>query len=370
MCSKPVSAQAGKGGCSCSGPRKIDKCNTRQLCAGQDPSLFLPPRVHTVLLFQAHTPGAQVCVAPDGGLVRLLTEPAGLHASQLRRVFGQGRVAHYEWQLETSVYRTTLLPLISKDGQVDEVLSATQNISTWQNTPQTGVQTLHDGSAPKTFAQLLLAARETEKREVAKALHDEVGTACVMLAALLNLAKQSVKKGNNRQALKDLDRLQVQTQESMQRLRNIIVTLRPPSLDTDGALRGSVEELIKDVCGLGRLSHRFICPTTMREKGISDRVKILLYRLVQEALSNVVKHAQATRVKVQLKRVKEDLFITVEDNGVGFIPAKRSSIHHVGLRSMQDSVRLVGGQLKIVSAPGKGTQIHAVFPCVVYEENQ
>ena len=262
--------------------------------------------------------------------------------------------------------RTTLLPLLGKEGKSEEVLSVTRDISSWGTLSQ--MQALHEGPQPKTFAQLLLAARETEKREVAKALHDEIGTASVMLSALVSIAKQSVKKGDSTQALKDLDRLQTQTQESIERLRNIIVTLRPPSLDTDGALRGSIEELVKDVCSLGRLKYRFVCSKNMNEKGISDRVKILLYRLVQEALNNVVKHAHAQHVTIMLKRVKDKLHVSVEDDGIGFTPGKRVSVEHIGLRSMQDSVRLLGGEFQISSTPGKGTCIGAVVSCVVYED--
>ena len=366
MCSKPISAPAGKGGSACSGPRTICQYHKKSHVAGQGAPQLSMQAFHTILLFNTPTHCAQVCTAAQG-VAAGLCAPTGVHHTQLRQAFSMGRVGRYEWQDGPRMLRTTLLPLLGKDGKPEEVLSVTRDISSWGLVH--GAQALHEGNAPKTFAQLLLAARETEKREVAKALHDEIGTASVMLSALVSMAKQSVQKGNHAQALKDLERLQTQTQESIERLRNIIVTLRPPSLDTDGALRGSMEELIKDVCSLGRLKYRFICAKQMNEKGISDRVKILLYRLVQEALSNVVKHAHATRVTVQLKRVKDKLYVSVQDDGVGFVPTKRTSIHHIGLRSMQDSVRLLGGELKISSTPGQGTHICAIGPCVVYEES-
>ncbi len=248
-------------------------------------------------------------------------------------------------------------------------MGITRDISQWSEKTAKPQRTLREGGAPKTFAQLLLAARESEKREIAKALHDEIGTASIMLSALVSLAKQSAYQGNTKQVLADLERLQVQTQQSMERLRTIVVALRPPSLDTDGALRGSVEVLLEEVCKLGRLTYEFHCAANMSEKGIADRVKILLYRTVQEALSNTVKHAQATRVEVTLKRIKGELFLTVQDNGVGFVRKKGSSIHHVGLLAMRNSVQLLGGKLTISSKPGQGTRISAVCPCMVYEDN-
>lgn len=366
MCSKPISARAGKGGSACSGPRKISSCNKTRVVGQAAPQFS--GQYHTVLLFRTPTQCTQVYNSAPDAVATAMSTPVGLHQTQLRRVFTSGRVRRYEWQDGPKMRRTTLLALLGKDGRTEEVLSVTRDISSWALEMPGGVAALHEGNIPRTFAQLLLAARETEKREIAKALHDEVGTASVMLSALFSLAKQSVQKGDKERALADLERLQTQTQQGIERLRNIIVTLRPPSLDTDGALRGSIEELIKDVCGLRGLKYRFICAKNMNEKGISDRVKILLYRLVQEALNNIVKHARAQHVTIALKRVKDKLYVSVEDDGVGFIPGKRMSVDHIGLRSMQDSVRLLGGELQISSAPGKGTRISAEGPCVVYEE--
>lgn len=373
MCSKPIFAKAERSVRFCSGPQKTKVDVKRKTSAGQDGAFVSAQRVyHTVLLFQAPTIPPRVCCAPEEKVLLQLQKPQGLHQEQLRRAFAQCEVCHYEWHWENDknlrTCRTTLLPLTGPTGQVTEVMAITQDISQWGNSPRSH-QALHEGSAPKTFAQLLLSARETEKREIAKALHDEIGTASVMLSALVSLAKQSVRKGDTQQVLADLDRLQAQTQQSMERLRTIIVTLRPPSLDTDGALRGSLETLVEDVCKLGRISYRFECAKNMSEKGVCDRVKILLYRIVQEALSNVVKHAHATQVNITLKRVKNELFLTVQDNGAGFVRSKGSSVHHVGLLAMKNSVVLLGGHLAISSKLGKGTRIAAVCPCMVYEEN-
>lgn len=369
MCSKPISVQAGKGGSVCSGPRKIGKCKTGNV-AGQNAPQFSTQAYHTILLFKSPASVAQVCGACAVGAEPEHMVASSLHQARLRQTFATAQPVSYEWQQAACVHQTTLLPLTNKEGYVDEVLSVTRDISTWSTDAHSEVQVLRDGRVPKTFAQVLLAARETEKREVAKALHDEIGTASVMLAALISMAKHSLQKGETQQALKDLERLQTQTQQSIERLRNIIVALRPPSLDTDGALRGSVEELVKEVCALGRISYRFVCARQMPEKGISDRVKILLYRLVQEALSNVLKHAHAKHVTVQLKRIKQDLFVTVCDDGVGFKNTNCRSIRHIGLRSMQDSIRLLGGKFEILSTPGQGTQIKVSCPCVVYEGDQ
>lgn len=374
MCSKPIFAKAERSACIYSSPRQTKLDRKRKTPSEQNTPFISEPRAyHTVLLFQTPSSLARVCYAPQGNIAPQLQQPQGIHRAQLQKAFELCEVCHYEWHWEKGTdlctNRTTLLPLTGPAGQVTEVMAITQDISQWGEHSRPH-QVLHEGSTPKTFAQILLSARETEKREIAKALHDEIGTASVMLSALVNLTKQSVQKGDTAQVLADLDRLQTQTEQSMERLRTIIVTLRPPSLDTDGALRGSLETLIEDVCKLGRLSYRFSCATNMSEKGICDRVKILLYRIVQEALSNVVKHAHASEVNVTLKREKSHLLLTVRDNGDGFVRTKGSSIHHVGLLAMKNSVLLLGGRLTISSKLGKGTRIAAVCPCMVYEGNE
>lgn len=373
MCSKPISAKVERSARSCYGPHKTKKDVKGKTQAGQDVAFVSAQRVHhTVLLFQAPTLPPRVCYAPKGRVPQLQKSQA-MHQEQLRKAFTRCEVCHYEWhwedEKELRTCRTTLLPLTGPMGQVSEVMAITQDISQWGDSPRPH-QALHEGGAPRTFAQILLSARETEKRKIAKALHDEIGTTSVMLSALVNLAKQSVRKGDTQQVLADLDRLQTQTQQSMERLHAIIVALRPPSLDTDGALRGNLEMLTEDVCKLGRLSYRFECAKNMSEKGLCDQVKILLYRIVQEALNNVVKHAHATQVNIKLKRVKNELFLTVQDNGAGFVRSRGSSIQHVGLLAMKNSVNLLGGHLTISSKLGKGTRIAAVCPCMVYEENQ
>ena len=376
MCPKPISAKTGRSVRASSSPRKLNNGVKRNTLVEQRAALGSVERVyHTVLLFQTPTSAPQVCFAPAEGVAPDLQTPRGLHQEQLRKAFERAEVCQYEWYWEkpTAVCacRTTLLPLTGPTGQVTEVMGITRDISQWgeEETETKPQHLLREGGAPKTFAQLLLAARESEKREIAKSLHDEIGTASIMLSALVSLAKQSAQQGNTQQVLNDLERLQTQTQQSMERLRTIVVALRPPSLDTDGALRGSIEMLLEDVCKLGRLTYRFHCAASMPEKGIADRVKILLYRLVQEALSNVVKHAHATHVEVSLKRLKGELFVTVQDDGIGFVRAKGSSIHHMGLLAMKNSVQLLGGKLTISSKPGQGTHIRAICPCMVYEDN-
>ncbi len=376
MCSKLFTAHAEKSGSACSSPRKTKTYLSVANAADTGESALLTYGMayyHTVIWWGVPFGRPQVFRACEPGLCRKLAQAQGLHAHYLRQVQASGQLCQYEWTMQhnkkTRTHQTTLIPLTGANGQVNSIISVTGDISSWGQTPL--AHTLKDHAMPaRTFPQILLSARETEKREVAKALHDEIGSASVMLAALVCIAKQKIKQGNPQQALTDLDCLHQQLQESMERLHAIVVTLRPPSLDTEGALRGSVEELIKNVCKLGGVKCTFHCSENFQEKGICDSVKILVYRMVQEALNNVIKHAHATQVVVKLERKPNSLLaVTVQDDGVGFKREKRLSVKHVGLLSMRDSIRCIGGTLTITTAPGKGTAIRAVCPCFVYEED-
>lgn len=289
-----------------------------------------------------------------------------------RRAFEQaldGRIHHYEWGLEKAdkhyFYQSTLIPLCNAQGEVGNVLSLTRDITNWGGGYRAG-DMLREGVPPRTFSQILLAAREAEKKEISKALHDEIGSAAVILTALLSLVKASVKEGDRKQALADISKLDAQIKDSIERVKNIVVSLRPPSLENDGALGGSIRELLENISGYVHIPHTFEYQPVPGENGVSDSVKILLYRIVQEALNNIVKHSRAKHIYVLLERKNDAIRLVVEDDGIGFKLLKQGSIRKVGLLAMKDSVRLLGGTISIKSAPGKGTRIEVVCPCVVY----
>ncbi len=372
MCSK-LFTYSGKSGGFCSSPLS----KTGRLPSGIGIAVARAPlacmtQAHTILLIEVPSCRVRALRTPQSRVSKELSSLHSLHGQYISQVIANGKMCQYEWTMQhkdkTHIQQTTLLPLAGPQGQTESIVSVTRDISGWADVSAVP-HTLQEGTPAKTFAQLLLAARETEKREVSKALHDEIGSTSVILSALVGLVRQDVQDKQPRQALLDLDKLHAQLQACIDRLRGIVVSLRPPNLDTNGALRGCLEELTGQVCGFGRVECRFECAKNFREKGISDHVKIVLYRVVQESLTNVVKHAHAHHVVVRLVRRKDQLILTVQDDGVGFVKEKHRSVKHIGLLSMHDSVRLLGGHLTITTAPGQGTRLRAVCPCVVYEDD-
>lgn len=302
-------------------------------------------------------------------ITRVLLAEKGLHRDMLASCT-DGKTCHYEWSMpdkdKTSYYQTSLMPLQNEMGQTVRVMSFTKNI-TFYHLPAAAPCELREGGPAKTFAQMLLAAREKEKKELCKTLHDELGSSAVALSALLRVARVSVEKGARREALADLQTLNEQLQQSLERLKAVVVSLRPPALENDGALSGSIGELLENTGRYLNIPFEFNCDERLSERGISDSVKIVIYRVVQESLSNIAKHSHAKHIRVALKKRQGRLYLTVEDDGIGFDPQEVRSIEHIGLLAMRDSVHLLGGEITIKSAPKKGTRIALVCPCVIYE---
>ena len=289
------------------------------------------------------------------------------HAQKLKKAFA-GDIQQYCWSEDTkpAFYQTTLLPLlfISKKPLV---LMTVREIKLGKVPTAHSLFLRETNEQQLTVAQLLLSAREEEKRKISKSLHDELGSAAVILTSLLSLVRLQIEKNQKKKALAQLQELDGQIKNCIGRLKNIVVSLRPPSLEQEGALCGFIGELLENVSRYANIPFTFDCKDA-GEQGVSDSVKITLYRVVQEALNNIVKHAKAKHIYVSLHRKEASFYLTIQDDGVGFRKKSQHSIRSMGLLAMKESVRSLGGTISIKSTLGKGTCIKVVCPCAVYEE--
>ncbi|MBO4675512.1 MAG: sensor histidine kinase [Elusimicrobiaceae bacterium] len=295
----------------------------------------------------------------------------GIHTKKIKEALG-GKCLQYEWSdpKGPSFYQTSLVSFPAKDKKdKPSVLMTVQDISSWgRQASSVPVDSLRENHSRRiTMAQLLIAAREAEKKEISKALHDEIGSAAVIFTSLVSVTKMYVQKEQKMKSLEKLHELDCQIKESIGRLKNIVVSLRPPSLEQDGALCGAIGELLDNCNDYFHIPFSFEYDPMISEVGITDKVKIMLYRVVQEALNNVVKHAHAHQIRVALRRDKDMLYFEVCDDGVGFSVAAQKSIRHIGLLAMRDSVHLLGGSISIRSTKGRGTFIEGKCPCAIYE---
>jgi signal transduction histidine kinase len=199
----------------------------------------------------------------------------------------------------------------------------------------------------------VLEAQELERRRLARELHDQTGQE--LTSVLLGLKAVEEAKSDTERA-EALAGVHEQVLGTLHDVRRIAVELRPKALDDFGL-----------VAALERLRDTFSEQTGMRvdlESRIRDRlpteVETALYRIVQEALTNVVKHAQATAVSIVLARQDGIVTAVIEDDGRGFNPGRTRD--GLGLLGMGERLALLGGKLKIESSHGAGTTIVAELP--------
>lgn len=148
--------------------------------------------------------------------------------------------------------------------------------------------------------------------------------------------------------------------DSIGRLRRLMFSLRPPALDRDGleaALRDHLQ-VAGDECGF---SWDVACTFVVEP---STALRVNVYRIVQEAVANVRKHADASSVSVEVMSANAGLFVAIRDDGRGFAAEKdqRSARGHLGITSMRERAELAGGWCKITSAPGSGTRVEFWMP--------
>jgi signal transduction histidine kinase len=208
-------------------------------------------------------------------------------------------------------------------------------------------------------AAKIIAAQEDERRRIARELHDEVGQVLSVLAVEIDVAQRSIAAAGGSPGV--LSEAQSIADGALNTVRNITQLLHPAALD-DLGLAAAIDSSLR---GLAR---RQAIRAELHEKDLPERlpreVELAAYRIVQEAITNVGKHANATQCHVHLTHLKDRLLIEVEDNGVGFVEdtARPIIARGLGLISVRERVSRLGGTVNILSTPGEGTRIVVSLP--------
>ena len=198
-------------------------------------------------------------------------------------------------------------------------------------------------------------AQELERARLARELHDETGQALTSILLGLKHLDDVIETDDAREATAALRELVVTT---LQDVRRLAVELRPSALD-DFGLVPAIERLAGTLAEQSELVVDL--EARLGEQRLPAEAETALYRIVQEALTNVVKHASARRVSITLVRKEGFAVVVVEDDGLGFDP-RTTRTGSLGFVGMRERVELVGGRLTVESAPGAGTTIAAEVP--------
>lgn len=268
--------------------------------------------------------------------------------------------------LATGLVGGYLLVLMRRTDEVERlVASRTQELRQAHHRllEEVGERTRAEEVA-RRLTQQALSVQEEERQRLSRELHDEAGQSLTGLVLHLQLLDAELPEDQTslRRRLREAGAL---ARGAAERIRLLARDLRPPGLDTLG-LNASLRGLCHEIARRTGVSIGYTGSEVVR---LPDTITICLYRVLQEALTNVVRHAGASQVQVVLQDDAETVILTVEDDGLGFdtggVIPRRSSFQGIGLLGMQERLELVGGWLEITSRPGQGTRLTARIPATV-----
>jgi two-component system sensor histidine kinase UhpB len=202
----------------------------------------------------------------------------------------------------------------------------------------------------------MLQAQELERARLSRDLHDQTGQALAALLLGLNSARRAGTLEDAQASLADLDGI---VREALADVRSIAVRLRPAALDELGL--GAALERLAGTVGDGASTQVSVTTTLNDERRLPAEIETAVYRIVQEAAANAVRHGGAGRVDVTVVTRPDVVIATVEDDGCGFDPAAVAA-GRLGLAGMRERAGLFNGRLQIESTPGCGATVTVELP--------
>lgn len=213
--------------------------------------------------------------------------------------------------------------------------------------------------------QAITVTQEDERKRIARELHDQTGQSLTVLIS--NLQVLESKLASQPEPRKQLASLRQLGENLLDEVHNIIFDLRPSVLDDLGVIASLKWYVRTYVEPLGINVEIFVIGDSRR---LDEKREVFLYRFLQEALSNILKHAQATELMIMFRFNRETLHIEVQDNGVGFDASGLANARsrRWGLVGMKERIELLQGKLHIKSEPGSGTCLSVIIPLQIAED--
>ena len=250
-----------------------------------------------------------------------------------------------------------ICPWRKSDGNIGGIVIFSEVVT---ERKQAALKIAQDAKSLAHLSRQLLAAQETERRHIARELHDEVGQLLTVvkldLQTVLRQAQSKILDATLRDGMESIDRV-------IARVRDLSLDLRPSMLDDFGlvpALRWLAQRQAK------HLDAGIDLDLPLHPPRLSGSVETACFRIVQEALTNIARHANARTIQVALTLYERDIELSVKDDGIGFdLIATRSPDHPgtgFGLLGMRERAELAGGEFEIITVPGQGCKVMARFP--------
>jgi signal transduction histidine kinase len=215
----------------------------------------------------------------------------------------------------------------------------------------------------------LAECQECERTRIAADLHDSIGSSLSATKFGLEAAIKRLEVEASHVPVEPLVKIASEIKRTIDEVRRIAMNLRPSILDDLGIVT-TIGWFCREFEGCYQ-NVRLEKQISAQEKNIPAELKTPIFRILQEATNNAIKHGRADRIRITLSQDADAIRLVIEDNGAGFAPsqarAESTTGSHFGIASMHQRAKCLGGSLVIQSAPGAGTQVFAVWPCASFD---
>jgi signal transduction histidine kinase len=274
----------------------------------------------------------------------------------LREVFENGIMQTREFEYaacdKTLQFEARILPEFTDKGTPESILVILRDV-TERKRAEAEMENYHEQL--QRLSKRLLEAHEAERRKIAMELHDEIGQVLTAVQLTLHGIKDFEKPEDVPERLGECIAL---VETSLQQVRDLSVDLRPWMLDQLG-LVPSVRWYVDRQAQRGKFKAEIDTGTDIGR--FSQIIETTCYRIIQESLTNILRYARATEVRVSLQKRENELQVNICDNGIGFdideVRSRKPGEKGLGLMGMEERVSLLGGKFHLQSQPGKGTTI-------------
>lgn len=290
--------------------------------------------------------------------------------SIVQRIIAGERIGHFETVREAKDgtlidVSVTFSPLKDVFGQVVGISTVLRDISEHRrNRTRLSTQT----ARLQHLSRRLMATEEEDRRRLGRELHDQTGSNLMAMGLNLEILRGKMPPEITPIIAPLLRNIELVLHQTMMHIRDVLSDLRPPAL-TELGLLSALRNYIQRMAAKGNVDIRVTGHEPVPR--LAPDVEIALFRVVQEALTNALKHAQASHVTTSINPEGDNLLLDIEDDGKGFdVGAQLHAVNSLGMTTMQERCEAVGATLTLRSTPGAGTHIRVVLPRQAIESSE
>jgi PAS domain S-box-containing protein len=294
---------------------------------------------------------------------------SGLHDSRFYEALWKKLVSGKTWHGEFTNRRKdgslycgeqTITPVCSEAGRTTHFVGIMNDVTERKRTEE---ETTRAREQLRALAARLQAAREEERIRISREMHDGMGEMLsgieMNLAWMQTLIDEKNPRVQRQGMLEKIEVLHTLTHGAAERVRKLCTELRPSVLD-DLGLVAALEWQVREF--QARTKIRCEAKFDLEQLAASAEQATAIFRIFQEILTNVARHAQASKVRVALRKSDSNILLEIKDNGKGIRPEDMAGTKSLGLLGMKERAGLLGGKMEIAGAPGKGTRVSVTIP--------